>query len=208
MKLKKFFAIVCMAVSLLGVTACGSQASNTTGGGSQTAAAEKAPAKARKVLVVYYTNSHRTEQVARDIAKKTGGDLFLLEPQQPYTEADLDYNNKSARVYKEHEDPKLQDVALKNAKPANWKDYDTVFVGYPIWWGNAAWPLNQFVKSNDFTGKTVIPFSTSASSGMGGSVDKLKAMAGGKGNWLSGMGFTGGIDDSKVNSWVDSLGPK
>lgn len=198
MKLKKFFAIVCMAVSLLGVTACGSQASNTTGGGSQTAAAEKAPAKARKVLVVYYTNSHRTEQVARDIARKTGGDLFLLEPQQPYTEADLDYNNKSARVYKEHEDPKLQDVALKNAKPANWKDYDTVFVGYPIWWGNAAWPLNQFVKSNDFTGKTVIPFSTSASSGM----------AGGKGNWLSGMGFTGGIDDSKVNSWVDSLGPK
>ena len=150
MKLKKFFAIVCMAVSLLGVTACGSQASNTTGGGSQTAAGEKAPAKARKVLVVYYTNSHRTEQVARDIAKKTGGDLFLLEPQQPYHGSGaLDYNNKSARVYKEHEDPKLQDVALKNAKPANWKDYDTVFVGYPIWWGNAAWPLNQFVKSND-----------------------------------------------------------
>ena len=208
MKLKKFFAIVCMAVSLLGVTACGSQASNTTGGGSQTAAAEKAPAKARKVLVVYYTNSHRTEQVARDIAKKTGGDLFLLEPQQPYTEADLDYNNKSARVYKEHEDPKLQDVALKNAKPANWKDYDTVFVGYPIWWGNAAWPLNQFVKSNDFTGKTVIPFATAYSSGMGSSADQLKEMAGSKGSWLQGRCFTGTLQDSQVKDWVKSLGVK
>lgn len=206
MKLKKILAIVCMAVSLLGVTACGGQASTNTNSDKQTAAAEKAPAKAKKVLVVYYTNTHRTEQVAKDIAKKTGGDLYLLELEKPYTDADLNYRDKSSRIYREHEDPKLQDAALKNAKPANWKDYDTVFVGYPIWWGIAAWPLNQFVKSNDFTGKTVIPFSTSYSSGMGSSVEKLKAMAGGKGNWLQGMGFTGSIDDSKVGSWVDSLG--
>ena len=150
----------------------------------------------------------KREQVAKAIAGETGGDLYLLDLENPYTTADLDYNNKSSRVYQEHDDPRLRNVALKNAKPANWQDYDTVFVGYPIWWGIAAWPMDTFVKSNDFTGKTVIPFSTSASSGMGGSVGKLKAMAGGKGNWLSGMGFTGGIDDSKVNSWVDSLGLK
>ena len=194
MKLRKFFAIVCMAVSLLGVTACG----------SQTAAAEKAPAKARKVLVVYYTNSHRTEQVARDIAKKTGGDLYLLEPQQPYTEADLDYNNKSARVYKEHEDPKLQDVALKNAKPANWKDYDTVFVGYPIWWGIAAWPMSSFVAVNDFTGKNVVPFCTFLSSGIGQS-GKLLAELAGTGSWLDGQRFSRGSSEADIASWVNGL---
>lgn len=120
----------------------------------------------------------------------------------------MDYNNKSARVYKEHDDPSLRNVALKNAKPANWQDYDTVFVGYPIWWGIAAWPMDTFVKSNDFTGKTVIPFATAYSSGLGSSADQLKEMAGSKGTWLQGRCFTGTIQDSQVKDWVKSLGVK
>lgn len=128
--------------------------------------------------------------------------------EKPYTPADLDYNNKSARVYKEHDDPSLRNVALKNAKPANWQDYDTVFVGYPIWWGIAAWPMDTFVKSNDFTGKTVIPFATAYSSGLGSSADQLKEMVGSKGTWLQGRCFTGTIQESQVKDWVKSLGVK
>lgn len=210
MKWKKAISIVCMALSLLAVTACGGQQAAQNGGGKAagTAAAEKAPAKAKKVLVVYYTNTHRTEQVAKTIAGETGGDLYLLDLEKPYTPADLDYNNKSARVYKEHDDASLRNVALKNAKPANWQEYDTVFVGYPIWWGIAAWPMDTFVKSNDFIGKTVIPFATAYSSGLGSSADQLKEMAGSKGTWLQGRCFTGTIQDSQVKDWVKSLGVK
>ena len=187
MKWKKAISIVCMALSLLAVTACGGQQAAQNGGGKAagTAAAEKAPAKAKKVLVVYYTNTHRTEQVAKAIAGETGGDLYLLDLENPYTTADLDYNNKSSRVYQEHDDPSLRNVALKNAKPANWQDYDTVFVGYPIWWGIAAWPMDTFVKSNDFTGKTVIPFATSGGSGIEKAERSLKSHCP-QANWKKG----------------------
>ena len=187
MRWKKAISIVCMALSLLAVTACGGQQAAQNGGGKAagTAAAEKAPAKAKKVLVVYYTNTHRTEQVAKAIAGETGGNLYLLDLENPYTTADLDYNNKSSRVYQEHDEPSLRNVALKNAKPANWQDYDTVFVGYPIWWGIAAWPMDTFVKSNDFTGKTVIPFATSGGSGIEKAERSLKSHCP-QANWKKG----------------------
>lgn len=206
---KKVTALFCLALSLVFVSACGGKAA--TGNSEKPAAAPaaaKAPARAKKTLVVYYTNTHRTEQAAKVIAKETGGDLLLMELEKPYTEADLDYNNKESRVSKEHNDPKLRDPALKNGKPANWKEYDTVFVGYPIWWGIAAWPLDTFVKSNDFSGKTVIPFATAYSSGMGDSAGLLKEMAGNKGTWLEGRCFTGTLSDSKIAEWVSTLGVK
>ena len=127
----------------------------------------------------------KREQVAKAIAGETGGDLYLLDLENPYTTADLDYNNKSSRVYQEHDDPRLRNVALKNAKPANWQDYDTVFVGYPIWWGIAAWPMDTFVKSNDFTGKTVIPFATSGGSGIEKAERSLKSHCP-QANWKKG----------------------
>ena len=185
MKWKKAISIVCMALSLLAVTACGGQQAAQNGGGKAagTAAAEKAPAKAKKVLVVYYTNTHRTEQVAKAIAGETGGDLYLLDLENPIRPCRLwDYNKqKCLAPYKEHDDPSLRNVALKNAKPANWQDYDTVFAWHHLR-GIAAWPMDTFVKSNDFTGKTVIPFATAYSSGLGSSADQLKEMAGSKGN--------------------------
>ena len=105
---------------------------------------------------------------------------------------------------KEHDDESLRDVELTTADVENWDQYDTVLIGYPIWWGIAAWPVDNFVKNNDFTGKTVIPFATSSSSGMGQSGDLLKAMAKG-GDWQSGQRFSSGASSDTVRSWADSL---
>lgn len=115
-----------------------------------------------KTLVVYFSATGNTESAANYIAQATGGDLFELEPAEPYTDEDLNYNNDNSRVSREHEDESLRNVELVADTVENWDDYDTVFIGYPIWWGIAAWPVDSFVEANDFTGKTVIPFATSA----------------------------------------------
>ncbi|MFR6330589.1 MAG: flavodoxin [Eisenbergiella sp.] len=86
----------------------------------------------------------------------------------------------------------------------NWDEYDTVFIGYPIWWGIAAWPVDTFIEANDFTGKTVIPFCTSASSGLGESGQLLEEMAA-TGNWLEGQRFSSGVSEEEVQSWLDGL---
>ena len=113
-----------------------------------------------KTLVVYFSATGNTESAANYIAQATGGDLFELEPAEPYTDEDLNYNNDNSRVSREHEDESLRNVELVADTVENWDDYDTVFIGYPIWWGIAAWPVDSFVEANDFTGKTVIPFAT------------------------------------------------
>ena len=137
------------------------------------------------VLVVYYSATGNTQNVANIIADITGGDLFELEPVEPYTDEDLNYSDENSRVSREHEDESLRNVELTSTTVDNWDSYDTVFIGYPIWWGEAAWPVDSFVENNDFTGKTVIPFATSASSGMGESGQLLADMAG-TGDWQEG----------------------
>ena len=119
------------------------------------------------VLVVYYSATGNTENVANYIAEATGGDLFEITPAEPYTSDDLNWTDDNSRVTLEHEDESLRDVELVAETVDNWDRYDTVFIGYPIWWGIAAWPVDGFVEANDFTGKTVIPFCTSSSSGIG-----------------------------------------
>lgn len=99
----------------------------------------------------------------------------------------------------------MRDVALTTTEVSNWDEYDTVFIGYPIWWGIAAWPVDGFVQANDFTGKTVIPFATSSSSGMGQSGELLAEMAG-TGNWLEGQRFSSGVSADSVREWVNGLG--
>ena len=158
-----------------------------------------------KTLVVYYSASGNTKGVAEKIAEAAGADLFEITPVEPYTSDDLNWTNDNSRVSREHEDESLRDVPLTTTTVENWDEYDTVFIGYPIWWGIAAWPVDNFVKDNDFTGKTVIPFATSSSSGMGQSGDLLEELAG-TGTWQDGQRFSGGADQSKVTSWVESLG--
>ena len=157
------------------------------------------------VLVVYYSATGNTEAVAGYIAEATGGDLFELEPAEPYTDADLNWTDENSRVTLEHEDESLRNVELVADTVDNWDSYDTVFIGYPIWWGIAAWPVDTFVETNDFTGKTVIPFCTSSSSGLGQSGELLAEMAG-TGDWQEGERFRSSASQEDVTEWVDSLG--
>ena len=194
---KKAVMGMAVAAAALTMSACGG-ASQGSGSSSGTAVPQG------KSIVVYYSASGHTKQAAETIAKETGSDLFAITPKVPYTEADLDYNNRDSRVYREHDDASLRDIPLVKDKADNWEGYDTVFIGYPIWWGIAAWPVDTFVKHNDFSGKTVIPFATSASSGLGNSGRQLQQMAG-TGNWLEGKRFPSNVSESTVQQWVQSF---
>ena len=172
------------------------ESSESTGGNNEI--------NGENVLVVYYSAQGHTKEVAEQIAENLNADTFEIVPKDEYTDADLDWTDDDSRVTKEHEDESLRDVELENTEVANWDSYDTVLIGYPIWWGIAAWPVDTFVETNDFSGKTVIPFCTSASSGLGQSEELLADLAG-EGNWLEGYRFSSNPSDSEISSWTDSL---
>ena len=115
-----------------------------------------------KALVVYYSASGTTEKITKYIANAANADIFEIEPEEKYSEEDLNWTNRNSRVSKEHDDESLRAIKLKKDTVDNWSDYDTVLIGYPIWWGIAAWPVDTFVKANDFNGKTVIPLKSFA----------------------------------------------
>lgn len=197
LKIAAFAGVLSLAAFSL--TACGkSETSHAERGNSDSTH------KFGKTLVVYYSATGNTKKVAQVIAQNTGADVMELTPSNPYSEADLDYRNKDSRVSREHDDPSLRDVELVKSKPDNWDSYQTVFIGYPIWWGIAAWPVDTFVKSNDFSGKTVIPFCTSYSSDLGDSVTDLQKMAG-TGNWKEGMRFGEKAAESEISEWLSSF---
>lgn len=224
--MKKLTALLLSVVLVLSLAACGSAnkpASSTTqpetsapteqpatepSESSSTAPAESEPEtqpETGKTLVVYYSASGNTERVAKDIAEAAGADLFEIVPTEVYTSEDLNWTNSDSRVSREHDDESLRDVPLTTTEVPDWDSYDTVFIGYPIWWGIAAWPVDTFVKNNDFTGKTVIPFATSSSYGMGQSGSLLADMAG-TGEWQEGQRFSSGVSSDDVQSWVNGLG--
>ena len=219
--MKKLTALLLSVVLVLSLAACGSAnkpASSTTQPetsapteqpeSSSTAPAESEPEtqpKTGKTLVIYYSASGNTARVAKDIAEAAGADLFEIVPTEVYTSEDLNWTNPDSRVSREHDDESLRDVPLTTTEVPDWDSYDTVFIGYPIWWGIAAWPVDTFVKNNDFTGKTVIPFATSSSSGMGQSGSLLADMAG-TGEWQEGQRFSSGVSSDDVQSWVNGLG--
>lgn len=213
MKGKKILSMLLVGVTALGLLAgCGSTAddtqnSNTALDTHEDSATDNAAELSRSgnVLVVYYSATGNTREVANYIAEATDGDLFELEPTEPYTDDDLDWTDDNSRVTREYEDESLRNVELVSTTVENWESYDTVFIGYPIWWGIAAWPVDQFVENNDFTGKTVIPFCTSSSSGIGNSGNLLAGLAG-TGNWQDGERFRSGADEADIQEWVESLG--
>ena len=157
-----------------------------------------------KTLVVYFSAQGHTEEVAQKIANNLNADIFELQPREEYSSADLHRTDDNSRVSREHEDESLRNIELVSTTVDNWDSYDTVLIGYPIWWGVAAWPVDTFVKANDFNGKTVIPFCTSASSGLGQSGDLLAEEANG-GDWQEGQRFNSNPSDSDINAWTDSL---
>lgn len=224
--MKKLTALFLSLAMVLSLAACGNSSSNETSApetsapsaSSETQESSTAPesteepssqpeteGEAGGTLVVYYSATGNTEQVANYIANITGGDLFELEPAEPYTSDDLDWTDDNSRVSQEYYDESLRDVELVADTVENWDSYDTVFIGYPIWWGIAAWPTDGFVEANDFTGKTVIPFCTSSSSGLGESGELLAELAG-TGDWQEGMRFRSSASEADVQEWIDSLG--
>ena len=219
MKSKKLLSIILAGVTAIGLmSGCGStnqnssssnndnkNANNTAESDSNVADDTTAAASNGKTLVVYYSATGNTKNVAETIAQVTGGDLFEIEPKEPYTDDDLDWTNDDSRVSREHEDESSRDVELTSIEVPDWDSYDTVYIGYPIWWGIAAWPVDGFVKANDFTGKTVVTFCTAASSGIGQSGDLLEEMAG-IGNWISGERFRSGATEDDIRAWIDGLG--
>ena len=134
---------------------------------------EKSMLTENKPLVVYFSATGTTAKAARTIAEVTGGTLYEIVPQQAYTSDDLDWNDKQSRSSVEMNDPKSR-PAIK-ADNLDMGSYDVVYIGYPIWWGVAPRIINTFIESHDLKGKQIIPFATSGGSGIGQSVDSLKA---------------------------------
>lgn len=180
------------------------EAENQTSNSVGTENEDNTTAGTGKTLVVYFSAQGHTEEVANKIANNLGADIFELEPVDAYSSDDLDWTDSNSRVSQEHEDESLRNIELVSTSVENWEDYDTVLIGYPIWWGIAAWPVDTFVKANDFTGKTVIPFCTSSSSGLGDSGDLLAEEAN-SGDWQDGHRFRSNPSDSDINNWTDSL---
>lgn len=222
---KRLLSCVLAGAMALSLAACGGDSSSTddqtteaqtqeettspADTSTDTAAPEdsggESTAESGNVLVVYYSATGNTETVANYIAEATGGDIFEITPAEPYTSDDLNWTDENSRVSREYADESLRDVELTTTQVENWDSYDTVFIGYPIWWGIAAWPVDGFVEANDFTGKTVIPFCTSSSSGLGESGDLLAELAA-SGDWQEGQRFRSSVSQEDVNEWVDSLG--
>lgn len=208
MHLKKIISfLLAITMTAAMVTGCGATTDTSTKKTTQkkkTTSVRTDDKDKTKVLVAYYSATGNTKDVAETIASTTGGDLFELEPTEPYSDEDLDWTDDDSRVSKENKDTSLRDVELNYNTVDDWDSYDTIFIGYPIWWGIAAWPVNSFVQLNDFKGKTVIPFCTSTSSGIGDSGTLLEKQAG-SGNWQKGERFSSGVSSSDVEKWVKSL---
>lgn len=157
-----------------------------------------------KTLIVYYSATGNTKEVAEEMAEDLNADIFEIVPSDPYTDEGLDWTDDNSRVSREYNDESLRDVELENTTVPLWDSYDTVLIGYPIWWGIAAWPVSSFVEANDFTGKTVIPFCTSSSSGLGQSGDLLEDIAG-TGTWQEGHRFSSNPSDDDITDFIDSI---
>ena len=185
-----------------------SEQENETAQSGETEEAEPVPEtdtgmEGAKVLVAYFSATNTTEGVAEHIANGLNADLYEIVPEEPYTEADLNYNDDNSRSTIEMNDP--------SARPAisglveNMEQYDIVFIGYPIWWGEAPRIVSTFMESYDFSGKTIVPFCTSGGSGIGSSDSNLEQLTSGA-DWLDGRRLNGSDSEETVMEWVNGLG--
>ena len=158
------------------------------------------PVQVNKSLVVVFSCTGTTKGVAEKIAALTGAELVDLVPAQPYTAEDLNYNDRSTRATVEQNTP---DARPEIASEISLDGVTTLYLGYPIWWGQAPRIMSTFVESHDFTGITVVPFCTSGGSGAGRTGETLGEQAG-TGTFLSSTRFSSGVSDSELQSWIDS----
>lgn len=156
-----------------------------------------------KVFVAYFSATNTTEGIAEHIANGLNADLYEIVPEVPYTDADLNYNDNNSRSSIEMNDPNARPVISGSVE--NMQEYDIVFIGYPIWWGDAPKIINTFLENYEFSEKTIVPFCTSGSSSIGSSAVDLQQITSGA-NWLDGKRFNGSDSQDAILSWVNSLG--
>ena len=156
-----------------------------------------------KVLVAYFSATNTTKGVAEHIANGLNADIYEIVPEEPYTDADLNYNDNNSRTTIEMNDPDVRPAISGSVE--NMEQYDIVFIGYPIWWAEAPRIVSTFVESYDFSGKTIVPFCTSGGSGVGSSATNLEKLANG-GGWLDGKRLHGSDSQDTVMEWVNTLG--
>lgn len=156
-----------------------------------------------KVLVAYFSATNTTEGVAEHVANGLNADLYEIVPEEPYTEADLNYNDDNSRSTIEMNDPSARPAISGSVE--NMEQYDIVFIGYPIWWGEAPRIVSTFMESYDFSGKTIVPFCTSGGSGIGSSDSNLEQLTSGA-DWLDGRRLNGSDSEETVMEWVNGLG--
>jgi len=156
-----------------------------------------------KTLVAYFSASGVTKKLAENLAEAADADLFEIKPETPYTKADLDWTNKTSRSTIEMNDPASRPAIAE--KLGNMDAYDTVFVGFPIWWYVAPKIINTFLESYDLSGKTIIPFATSGSSGMGKTVEKLRPSCSDTTTWKNGKLLKNNVDKKTLTAWIESL---
>lgn len=168
-----------------------------------TSETENSKAEETKVLVAYFSATNTTEGVAEQIANGLNADLYEIVPAEPYTDADLDYNDNNSRSTLEMNNPDARPAISGSVE--NMEQYDIVFIGYPIWWSEAPRIVSTFVESYDFSGKTIVPFCTSGGSGIGSSASNLEQLTSGA-TWLDGQRLNGGDSQDTIMEWVSSLG--
>ncbi len=215
MNKRSFFVIILSILLVFALAACGNaktagssekpQSSGSENQNSPTGAAETDTQLKNKpdVLVVFFSATGTTKGVAEKIAALTGADLKEIVPAKPYSSGDLNYGNSDSRTSKEQNDANARPAIAENIST---EGYKTVYLGYPIWWGQAPRILSTFVESHDFSGKSVIPFCTSGSSDIGQSDDALASLAG-SGNWIQGKRFSGSVSETELRKWIDDTKP-
>lgn len=185
-------------------TTAAAEAQTTQAAEAQTTAAETtaAPAAHSDVLVAYFSATGTTKGVAERIASVTGGDLYEILAAKPYSAADLNYNDRSSRSTKEQNDKSVRpEIGSENI---SLEGYKTIYLGFPIWWGEEPRILDTFAEKYSFEGITVIPFCTSGGSGIGRSGRNMETLAG-SGTWIEGKRFSGNVSEAELKTWIDGL---
>ncbi|TCD54368.1 flavodoxin [Alloscardovia theropitheci] len=201
---KKALTLVAGLSMITALGACGSSSNQDSSANSSSQNSSRTTSNAStdsKSIVIYFSASGNTKSVAENIASELNAPAVELTLEQPYTDDDLRWTNPQSRVVREYEDESLRDVKVANKDIDNWDSYDTVYLGFPTWWQIPAWPVNDFVKSNNFDGKTIIPFTISTSSGIGNDAEILRNLAG-SGTWLTGHRFSQSASAQDVKTWL------
>lgn len=216
--MKKAIAILLSLLMILSLAACGNSTNQTEqasaeeksagdmendASSAETDNADTSEAQGGKVLVAYFSVTNTTKGVAEHIANGLKADIYEIVPEEPYTDADIDYNNNNSRTTIEMNDPDARPAISGSVE--NMEQYDIVFIGYPIWWGEAPRIINTFVESYDFSGKTIVPFCTSGGSDIGSSALNLEELTSGA-QWLPGQRLNGRGSQATVMEWVNGLG--